>query len=256
MDARIRADPERLPADGGNGHQIVEGVVADADQGFGPRQQRGIEGLQARDHTVGLICTAADLAERSGKAELPQEFPHGLFVGIAQQDDTAALLQTHDGLIKPAVTVHPGLLHLQAGQAIDLICAVAVQTAERVAQVGQNGPRIAEIDHIVCLQRFGIGHIWKHPLPECLHKLRHGGDLCMSAAVETVHVQLPPGEDGLCQPDKVRLQRLGPRPGNKRPQIAAVKDAVLINGSVEIEDDDPVLHGGPPFVRRLAGSCG
>ena len=78
----------------------------------------------------------------------------------------------------------------------------------------------------------------------------------MSAAVETVHVQLPPGEDGLCQPDKVRLQRLGPRPGNKRPQIAAVKDAVLINGSVEIEDDDPVLHGGPPFVRRLAGSCG
>ena len=70
VDARIRVDPERLPADGGNGHQIIEGVVADADQGFGPRQQRGIEGLQARDHTVGLICTAADLAERSGKAEL------------------------------------------------------------------------------------------------------------------------------------------------------------------------------------------
>ena len=178
-------------------------MVADADQGFGPRQQRGIEGLQARDHTVGLICTAADLAERSGKAELPQEFPHGLFVGIAQQDDTAALLQTHDGLIKPAVAVHPGPLHLQA---VDLICAVAVQTAERVAQVGQNGPRIAEIDHIVCLQRFGIGHIWKHPLPQRLHELRHGGGLCTPTAVKTVHVQLTPGEDRLCQPDKVRLQ--------------------------------------------------
>ena len=102
--------------------------------------------------------------------------------------------------------MHPGPLHLQAGQAIDLICAVAVQTAERVAQVGQNGPRIAEIDHIVCLQRFGIGHIWKHPLPECLHELRHGGGLCTPTAVKTVHVQLTPGKDCLCQPDKVRLQ--------------------------------------------------
>ena len=68
VDARIRADPERLPADGRNGHQIIEGMVSNADQGFGPRQQRGIEGLQARDHTVGLVRTAADLAERSGKA--------------------------------------------------------------------------------------------------------------------------------------------------------------------------------------------
>ena len=152
--------------------------------------------------------------------------------------------------------MHPGPLHLQAGQAIDLIGTVAVQTAERIAKVGQNGPRIAEIDHIVGLQRLGIGHAGQHPLPQRLHELRHGGGLCTPAAVKTVHVQLTPGEDRLCQPDKVRLQRLGPRPGNKRPQIAAVKDAVLINGSVEIEDDDPVLHGGPPFVRRLAGSCG
>lgn len=149
-----------------------------------------------------------------------------------------------------------GKMTVQAGQAIDLIGAVAVQTAERIAKVGQNGPCVAEIDHIVGVQRLGIGHAGQHPLPQGLHELRHGGGLCTPTAVKTVHVQLTPGEDRLCQPDKVRLQRLGPRPGNKRPQIAAVKDAVLINGSVEIEDDDPVLHGGPPFVRRLAGSCG
>lgn len=41
VDARIGVNPERLPADGRNGHQIIEGVVSDADQASGRASSAG-----------------------------------------------------------------------------------------------------------------------------------------------------------------------------------------------------------------------